>query len=99
MSIERNISPSLESSNDFGAEHTANALAGITLAIGIIIGIIGFIAGISLMAANSELLIFGILAIIGGLVLFLVFLISWAFIKLLVNMSYRLTRLDNKYNP
>jgi hypothetical protein len=100
-SMDKNISPALESSNDFGAEHTANALAGITLVIGIIIGLIGLIAGFSLLTlqGGGESMLFGILCIVFGLVFFLVFLISWAFIKLLVNISYRLTRLDNKYNP
>lgn len=105
-SMERNISPSLESSNDFGAENTANGLAGLNLAIGIIVGIVGIIVAIVFWGKAAgdvgftELyMIIGVLSLIFGLLFFLWGLIAWAFIKLLVNISYRLTRLDNKYNP
>lgn len=98
-SMNRNISPSLESSNDFGAEHTANGLAVINLVVGIIVGIIGLFAGFLLMSLGNFEAIGGILCIIFGLLFLLLGILSWAFIKLLVNISYRLTRLDNKYNP
>lgn len=105
-SRERNISPSLESSNDFGAEHTANSLAGINLTIGIIVGIVGIIVALVYwgkaagdVGFTEIYMIVGILSFIFGLLFFLFGLIAWAFIKLLVNISYRLTRLDNKYNP
>lgn len=98
-SMDKNISPALESSNDFGAEHTANGLAVINLVVGIIVGIIGLFAGFSLMSQGNFEAIGGILCIIFGLLFLLLGILSWAFIKLLVNISYRLTRLDNKYNP
>lgn len=98
-SMNQNISPALEASNDFGAEHTANGLAVINLVVGIIVGIIGLFAGFSLMSQGMIAQLGGILCIIFGILFFLLGLISWAFIKLLVNISYRLTRLDNKYNP
>lgn len=94
-----NVSPTLESSNNFGAEHTANGLAAINLVIGILIGVIGLIAGFNLIPQGGPEALGGILCIVFGLLFFLLALISWAFIKLLVNISYRLTRLDNKYNP
>jgi hypothetical protein len=97
--MDKNISPALESSNDFGAEHTANGLAVINLVVGIIVGIIGLFAGFSLMSQGNFEAIGGILCIIFGLLFLLLGILSWAFIKLLVNISYRLTRLDNKYNP
>jgi len=95
-----NISPSLESSNDFGAEHTVNGLAVLSLAIGIIAGIgalIGCIYFFSSGGFEGELL--GPLCLIFGLLFIILGILSWAFLKLLVNISYRLTRLDNKYNP
>ena len=95
-----NISPSLESSNDFGAEHTVNGLAVLSLAIGIIAGIGALIGGIYFFSHGGfegELL--GPLCLIFGLLFIILGILAWAFLKLLVNISYRLTRLDNKYNP
>ncbi len=99
--MDKNISPSLESSNDFGAEHTANSLASLNLAIGIIVGIVGITAAIVFWAGDNAAVdgLIGVLCFIFGLLFFLICLVAWAFIKLLVNISYRLTRLDNKYNP
>ena len=88
-----NVSTPLEKSNNYAAEHVANGLASLTRAIGIIVGIIGLIAGIVLMSNNAFI---GTLCIIVGLIFFLICLVSWAFIKLMVNVSYRLTRIDNK---
>ena len=92
-----NVSTSLEKSNNYEAEHVANGLASLTRAIGIIVGIIGLIAGIVMfnIGGFGDGLI-GALCIIFGLIFFLIGLVSWAFIKLMVNMSYRLTRIDNK---
>ena len=92
-----NVSTSLEKSNNYEAEHVANGLASLTRAIGIIVGIIGLIAGIVMFSIGGfgDGLI-GALCIIFGLIFFLIGLVSWAFIKLMVNMSYRLTRIDNK---
>ena len=98
-SMDKNISPALESSNDFSAEHTANGLAEIILVIGFFVGIIGLIAGLLLISKMEVSTLLGILIIVGSLLFFLICFISRAFIKLLVNISYRLTRLDNKYNP
>jgi membrane-bound ClpP family serine protease len=90
-----NVSTPLEKSNNYAAEHVANGLASLTRAIGIIVGIIGLMAGIVMFSSFGDGLI-GALCIIFGLIFFLICLVSWAFIKLMVNMSYRLTRIDNK---
>ena len=98
--LSSNISPSLESSNDFGAEHTVNGLAGLNLAIGIIVGIGALICSIYFFIDGDiagDLL--GPLCLIFGLLFIILGILSWAFLKLMVNISYRLTRLDNKYNP
>lgn len=94
-----NVSESLESSNNYSAEHTANGLAEITFIVGIIVGLIGLIVGFVLMGRDDGASILGIPCIMFGLLFFLLCLISWAFIKLQVNISYRLTRIDNKLNP
>lgn len=94
--LSQNISTLLESSNDYAAEKLGAILADITKAIGYIIMIGSFIAGL-VYAANSYdgwiifLIIFG-----GGLLLGFLFLCAWAWLRLLVNISYRLTRIDNK---
>ena len=90
-----NVSTPLEKSNNYAAEHVANGLASLTRAIGIIVGMIGLIAGIVMFSSYGDGLI-GTLCIIVGLIFFLIGLVSWAFIKLMANMSYRLTRIDNK---
>lgn len=106
QALQANVSPSLESSNNFGAEHTANGLAEVIKIVCVFIGIVGGIVAIVFFskAANGEFLqeldvMIGALSLIFGLIILLIGLISSAFIKLLVNISYRLTRLDNKYNP
>ena len=91
-----NVSTPLEKSNNYAAEHVANGLASLTRAIGIIVGIIGLIAGIVMFIGGYGDNLIGALCIIFGLIFFLIGLVSWAFIKLMVNMSYRLTRIDNK---
>ena len=95
-----NVSPKLESSNNFNAEHVINAFAIVNLCVGILIGIIGLIVGITLITEGGfGMETPGILCIVGGLLFFFISILFWALLKLLVNMSYRLTRLDNKYNP
>lgn len=104
--MDGNISPSLESTNNFAAEHTVNGLAGLNLTIGIIVGIVGLIAAIVFWGkATGDVgftqiyMLVGVLCFIFSMLFFLLSLSAWAFLKLLVNISYRLTRLDNKYNP
>lgn len=104
--MDENISPSLESANNFAAEHTVNGLAGLNLTIGIIVGIVGVIAAIVFWGkATGDVgftqiyMLVGVLCFIFSMLFFLLSLSAWAFLKLLVNISYRLTRLDNKYNP
>ena len=99
--MDKNISPSLESSNNFGAEHIVNGLASLNLTIGIIVGIVGITAAIVFWTGDNAAVdgLIGVLCFIFGLLFFLICLVAWAFIKLLVNISYRVTRLDNKYNP
>ena len=94
-----NISESLESSNNYSAEHTANGLAEITFIVGVVVGLIGVIGGIAACVGTDNGELFGVPCIMFGLLFFFLCLISWAFIKLLVNISYRLTRIDNKLNP
>ena len=103
---QANVSPDLESSNNFRAEHTANAVAEVIKIICIFIGIVGGIVAIVFFgrAAEAEFgdeldVMVGVLSLISGVIIILVGVITSAFIKLLVNISYRLTRLDNKYNP
>ena len=94
--LSQNISTLLESSNDFAVEKFGAILANIVKVVGYIIMIGSFIVGI-VYAANSYdggiifLIIFG-----GGLVLGFLFLCMWAWLALMVNISYRLTRIDNK---
>lgn len=98
--LDKNISPDLEKSNDFNAEHVVNAVAKIGLIVGIIIGVVGVIGGIVLCSDGSEIgIIYGIISIVVGILMFLIGLLSWATLRLFVNMSYRLTRIDNKMQP
>lgn len=98
--LSTNQSPSLESSNNFHAEHVVNGLATINLWIGIIIGVAAVIAGIVIWAAwGFEGEIVGPIVLGAGVIFFFCSLVFWAVLKLLVNISYRLTRLDNKANP
>lgn len=95
-----NVDDSLESSNSYSAENTANGLAEITFIVGIIVGLIGLIGGFVLMAEEGSYGgALGIPCIMFGLLFFLLCLIFWAFIKLFVNISYRLTRIDSKFWP
>lgn len=95
--LKENVSESLESTNGFSAEHTANTIAEVIAIIGVIIGIIGVIGGIVLIANDNG--ISGFFSIIGGISLFILYAMNWAVIKMMTNVSYRLTRLDNKFNP
>ena len=90
-----NICPSLESSNDFSAEMVVNSFAQINLIVGILVGIAGVIAGIVFLGEYRGEII-GTILIVVGLIFFLFSLVFWAILKLLVNISYRLTKLDNK---
>lgn len=93
-SVGPNISPSLESSDDFSAEHTVNAIAKINLVFSIII-FVGCIFGAIIAYEDLEDMIAVILLIV-GVVFLIVGIISWAVLRLIVNISYRLTRIDNK---
>jgi rubredoxin len=88
-----NICPSLESSNDFSAEKVVNSIAKISLIVGILGGIFGLITGFIFIEDSAAL---GIILIVVGLIFFLFSLVFWALLKLLVNISYRLTRIDNR---
>lgn len=96
--LSANQSPSLESSNNFHAEHVINAWATINLWIGIIIGAAAVITGIVFWAAEEDYIV-GPIVIGAGIIFFFCSLLFWAMFRLLVNISYRLTRLDNKANP
>ena len=94
-----NISPFLEESNNFNAEHAVNGLAIVSLGIGIGVGILGLIVGLWIL--SSSVFAGGMIAalvIIAGLLFCFLAIFFWAGLKLLVNISYRLTRLDNKSN-
>ena len=89
-----NTNSLLESSNDFAAEKLGAVLANIAKVIAIIIAIgsvlVGFIGCISDESALP------LLIIPGGLIIALLFITIWAWLRLMVNISYRLTRIDNK---
>ena len=93
-SVGPNISLSLESSDDFSAEHTVNAIAKINLVFSIII-FVGCIFGAIIAYEDLEDMIAVILLIV-GVVFLIVGIISWAVLRLIANISYRLTRIDNK---
>lgn len=100
FSVDENVSPNLESSNNFAAEHVINGLAEVNKWVGVLVGGAGIVLGFILLADDG----FGdgviaTILIIFGLLFFLISILFWALLKLLVNISYRLTRLDNKYNP
>jgi hypothetical protein len=72
-------------------------LANINLFVGVLVGIAGLIAGIVVLSEGrygAEPI--GISLIVVGLIFLLFSLVFWALLKLLVNISYRLTKLDNK---
>lgn len=95
--IDHSAVKSLESSNDFSAEIFVNTLANINLFVGVLVGIAGLIAGIVVLSEGrygAEPI--GISLIVVGLIFLLFSLVFWALLKLLVNISYRLTKLDNK---
>lgn len=91
---EASANKELESSNDFSAEKTANAIAGILLAVGIIAVVI--LVFLSLMAFSDDETGIGFTLLGSAVGSLLVSLLSWSSIKLLSNISYRLTRIDNK---
>lgn len=92
-----NISPALESSNNFNAEHVVNSVAKGILTGSIFVAALGVIGAIIIFATNDmgSTIAGSMLIIIGLLILFLG-IINWAVLRLLVNISYRLTRIDNK---
>lgn len=89
-----NTNSLLEASNDYAAEKLGAVLAKIAKVIAIIFAfgsvIVGFIGCISEESALP------LLIIPGGLLISLLFLTIWAWLALMVNISYRLTRIDNK---
>ena len=92
-----NISPALETSNNFNAEHVVNTVAKGILTGSIAVAVIGLIAAIIVFAdggMGAEMA--GTMLIVIGLLILFLGIINWAVLKLLVNISYRLTRIDNK---
>ena len=97
ISLSNNVSPALESSNNFNAEHVVNSVAKGVLTGSIFIAIAGVIAAIIVFSdggLGSEMA--GIMLIVIGLLILFLGIINWAVLRLLVNISYRLTRIDNK---
>lgn len=88
-----NTNSLLESSNDFAAEKLGAVLANIAKVIAYIIIVAGIIAAIAFVSETNGL---SLLLILGGLILSFPFFAVWAWLRLLVNISYRLTRIDNK---
>ena len=84
----------LESSNDFAAEKLGAVLANIVKIIAYVIIIASVIASIVGCIYTEDGL--PLLLIPGGLILSVPFFAMWAWLRLLVNISYRLTRIDNK---
>jgi hypothetical protein len=92
-----NISPALESSNNFNAEHVVNSVAKGILTGSIFVAVLGVIGAIIIFAINDMgSTIAGTMLIIIGLLILFLGIINWAVLRLLVNISYRLTRIDNK---
>lgn len=83
--------PILEGSKFLIAERVVNAIATISLIFGILVLIISIILAIE---ADNELVQNISLAI--GIILFFSNLITWSLIRILVNISYRLTSIDQK---
>lgn len=89
-------SPTLESSNNFHAELIVNSLATVVLSLGIVLGFFALLGGIYAIVEAPMGEAIGAMIIVMGFLLFLICLIAWAVIRLLVNVSYRLTKIDNK---
>lgn len=89
-----NTSDILESSNDYAAEKLGAVLANIVKVIAYVIIVASVIGGIAGCAFEEDG--FPLLIIPGGLFLSVPFFAMWAWLRLLVNISYRLTRIDNK---
>lgn len=86
-------SPMLESSNDYAAEKFGTTLANIMKVIAYIIITAGVLVGFFGIGYSEG---FSLLLIPGGFILSAPFFCMWAWLRLLVNISYRLTRIDNK---
>lgn len=88
----------LERSRSFAAEHSVNTLATIILVIGIIVGGILFFLGIGAAIEVSHdryaMFNYGYVLMFIGFLIFFVHLIAWALLRLQVNISYRLTKID-----
>lgn len=96
-SLSTNVSSLLESSNDFAAEKFGVVLANIVKVIGYIVMLGSVIAGVISIAQGSSWDVeLGILIIVIGLVVSLILFCISAWLRICVNMSYRLTRIDNK---
>ena len=80
--------------NKSGAEKTANGMAALTLWFGCIVFVVSIILTIIFASDNNSIAAWCAFGI--GLVIFIINLITWCFIKMFANMSYRLTCIDNK---
>lgn len=88
--VKKEIAESLESSNNFAAEKIANGVATFTLWFGVLMCIISIFVAFSVGGGMG----WSIFA--SGVLIFIVNLIAWSVIRMITNISYRLTRIDNK---
>lgn len=83
--------------NKSGAEKTANAVATITLLFGSLVLLIGIILMFVFFDDHNDIAAW--ISLIIGLMVFIFNLITWSFVKMFSNMSYRLSSIDSKLNP
>lgn len=88
--VKKETVESLESSNDFAAEKVSNGVAKFTLWFGIIVCVISIIVAFAIGGSAG----WGVFAT--GVLIFIFNLITWSLIRMITNISYRLTRIDNK---
>lgn len=78
------------------AEAIINFLATVLLVLGMIISITAIIGGIAYLDSDSGMMdsSYGIGGIVGGIILLLIFLVQWAWFKLMVNISRNLFNIN-----
>ena len=75
------------------AESTVNTVASILLIIGIIGALVGFVGGLGMFSDDETAAGWGFLG--GGVIVFLVGLLEWAFLKVFVNISRNLYNIND----
>lgn len=75
------------------AENTVNTVAGILLIIGIIGAFAGLVGGLGMFSDNETAAGWGFIS--GGVMVFLIGLLEWAFLKVFVNISRNLYNIND----